>query len=94
VFPTQIEELILKDERLAPHFVIELRREQRLDEMLVKVESRAGVDEAVRAACNADLAHHIKSLIGVTAAVETVAPGVIERSMGQAKRIVDLRVKE
>jgi acyl-CoA synthetase (AMP-forming)/AMP-acid ligase II len=40
VFPTQIEELILKDERLAPHFVIELRREDRLDEMTVKVESR------------------------------------------------------
>ena len=41
VFPTQIEELILKDERLAPHFVIELRREERLDTMTVKVESRA-----------------------------------------------------
>jgi phenylacetate-CoA ligase len=94
VFPTQIEELILKDERLAPHFIIELRRENRLDEMLVKVESRAGVDEAVRAACNADLAHHIKSLIGVTATVQAVAPGAIERSVGKAKRIVDLRVKE
>ncbi len=94
VFPTQIEELILKDERLAPHFVIELRRENRLDEMLVKVESRAGLDEAVRTACNADLAHHIKALIGVTATVETTAPGAIERSMGKAKRIYDLRVKE
>jgi phenylacetate-CoA ligase len=94
VFPTQIEELILKDERLAPHFIIELRRELRLDEMLVKVESRAGVDEAVRAACNADLAHYIKSLIGVTATVETTAPGTIERSVGKAKRIIDLRPKE
>jgi phenylacetate-CoA ligase len=94
VFPTQIEELILKDERLAPHFVIELRRENRLDEMLVKVESRAGVDEAVRAACNADLAHHIKALIGVTATVQAVAPGTIERSVGKAKRIYDLRAKE
>ena len=46
VFPTQIEELILKDERLAPHFVIELRREDRLDTMTVKVESRAGADDA------------------------------------------------
>ena len=51
VFPTQIEELILKDERLAPHFVIELRREERLDTMTVKVEARAGADDAVRAAC-------------------------------------------
>jgi phenylacetate-CoA ligase len=94
VFPTQIEELILKDERLAPHFIIELRRENRLDEMLVKVESRAGVDEAVRAACNADLAHQIKALIGVTATVQAVAPGTIERSVGKAKRIYDSRAKE
>ena len=52
VFPTQIEELILRDERLAPHFVIELRRQDRLDEMTVKVEARAGADDATRAACN------------------------------------------
>jgi phenylacetate-CoA ligase len=93
VFPTQIEELILKDERLAPHFVIELRREDRLDEMTVKVESRPGADEAARAACNKDLAHLIKSLIGVTATVDTTPPGAIERSLGKAKRIIDLRSK-
>jgi phenylacetate-CoA ligase len=93
VFPTQIEELILKDARLAPHFVIELRREERLDTRLVKVEARDGADDAVRAACNADLAHQIKALIGVTAAVETVVPGGVERSLGKAKRIVDLRPK-
>ena len=93
VFPTQIEELILKDERLAPHFVIELRREERLDTMTVKVEARPGADDASRAACNLDLAHHVKSLIGVTATVETLPPGAIERSVGKAKRIVDLRPK-
>src|ERR1044072_147693 len=93
VFPTQIEELILKDERLAPHFVIELRRQDRLDEMTVKVEARAGADDAAREACNRDLAHLIKSLIGVTATVDTTAPGAIERSLGKAKRIVDLRPK-
>jgi phenylacetate-CoA ligase len=93
VFPTQIEELILRDERLAPHFVIELRREERLDEMSVKVEARPGVDEATRTACSKDLSHLIKALIGVTAVVETTAPGAIERSLGKAKRIVDLRPK-
>ena len=93
VFPTQIEELILKDERLAPHFVIELRREDRLDTMTVKVESRPGADDATRAACNKDLAHQIKALIGVTATVDTTPPGAIERSLGKAKRIVDLRAK-
>ena len=93
VFPTQIEELILKDARLAPHFVIELRREERLDTMTVRVEARAGADVSVRAVCNRDLAHQVKALIGVTATVETLPPGAIERSIGKAKRIVDLRPK-
>jgi phenylacetate-CoA ligase len=93
VFPTQIEELILRDERLSAHFLIELRREDRLDTMTVKVEARPGSDDAVRAACSRDLAHQIKSLIGVTAMVETTPPGAIERSGGKAKRIVDLRGK-
>ncbi|HXO85512.1 MAG TPA: hypothetical protein VN803_08295, partial [Gemmatimonadales bacterium] len=65
----------------------------RLDEMTVKVEARAGADDATRAACNKDLAHQIKALIGVTAAVETLPSGAIERSGGKAKRIVDLRSK-
>jgi phenylacetate-CoA ligase len=93
VFPTQIEELILRDERLAPHFLIELRREERLDTMTVKVEARPGADDASRVACNRDLGHQIKALIGVTATVETLEPGAIERSLGKAKRIVDLRPK-
>jgi phenylacetate-CoA ligase len=94
VFPTQIEELILGDERLAPHFVIELRRDGRLDEMTVRVEARRGSTDESRAACDRDLAHRIKSLIGISATVETLASGGIERSGGKAKRIVDLRGKE
>jgi phenylacetate-CoA ligase len=94
VFPTQIEELILKDERLAPHFVIELSRDGRLDTMKVKVESRAGADDAARMACSKDLAQVIKALIGVSAEVETTPPGAVERSLGKAKRIVDLRPKQ
>jgi phenylacetate-CoA ligase len=94
VFPTQIEELILKDERLAPHFVIELRREDRLDTMTVRVEARAGADEPTRAACSRALAHHVKSLIGINAMVETLPPGAVERSGGKAKRIIDLRPKD
>jgi phenylacetate-CoA ligase len=93
VFPTQIEELILDDARLAPHFLIELRRDGRLDEMTVRVESRQGSSEASRKQCDHDLAQRIKELIGISAVVQTVAPGAIERSAGKAKRIVDLRAK-
>jgi len=94
MFPTQIEELILADPRLAPHFLIELRREGRLDSATVRVEARAATaDDATRAACERDLAHRIKAMIGLTVAVETAMPGAIERSVGKAKRIVDLRPK-
>jgi len=90
VFPSQIEEIILRDQRLAPHFVIELRRAERLDEITVVVESRLDADD-VYTECDRDLAHHIKATIGVTAAVRTVKPGTVERSLGKAKRVIDLR---
>jgi phenylacetate-CoA ligase len=93
VFPSQIEEIILKDERLAPHFVIELRRAERLDEITVVVETRADADSGVFATCDRDLAHHIKESMGVTATVRTVKPGTVERSLGKAKRVIDLRSK-
>jgi phenylacetate-CoA ligase len=92
VFPTQIEELILADPRFAPHFLIELHREGRLDAITVRVEARAEVADAEsRAACDRDLAHRIKAMVGVSATVDTVEPGGIERSFGKAKRIVDRR---
>jgi phenylacetate-CoA ligase len=93
VFPTQVEEIILKDQRFAPHFLIELRRDGRLDSMTVIVEARAGVPDGEWPSCNRDLAHHIKNLIGVTAEIKTVQPGSVERSMGKAKRVNDLRAK-
>jgi len=93
VFPSQIEEIILADARLAPHFFVELKREERLDVMAVVVEARPDTGEGSWPACNKDLAHHIKSLIGVTAEVRTVKPGGVERSLGKAKRVIDLRGK-
>jgi phenylacetate-CoA ligase len=87
VFPTQIEELVLADKRLSPHFVIELTRADRLDAMVVRVEGRADDN----AAASRQLEQRIKGLIGITVAVETVAPGAIERSIGKAKRVVDRR---
>ncbi|HEY1309537.1 MAG TPA: phenylacetate--CoA ligase PaaK [Pseudolabrys sp.] len=93
VFPSQIEEIILKDERLAPHFVIELRRVERLDEITVVVETRPEADDGIFAACEHDLSHHIKASIGVTATIRAVKPGAVERSLGKAKRVIDLRPK-
>src|SRR4029077_10638969 len=93
LFPSQIEEIILKDERLAPHFVIELRRVERLDDIKVIVEARTDIAEAEWPKSAHALAHHIKSLIGVTAEVETVKPGGVERSAGKARRVIDLRAK-
>ncbi len=92
VFPTQIEELILACPGLAPHFQIELTRPERLDRMTVLAESLAthAAPEA-REALARDLAHRVKSVIGVSCHVRVHEPGQIPRSEGKAKRLIDLR---
>jgi phenylacetate-CoA ligase len=92
LFPSQIEELVLADHRLAPHYLLEVRREQRLDTLTVIAEARSdAADEVTRAAAKRDLGQHIKSRIGITANVLVVEPGQVDRSLGKARRIVDLR---
>ena len=91
VFPTQIEELILKIPQLAPHYLCELSREGPLDVLTVRVEQREGTPPAEVAALAAQLTDDIKSYVGVTANVLVQASGSIERSGGKAKRVVDLR---
>src|SRR6185437_14359967 len=93
VFPTQIEELILRDPALAPHYQLEVTRPTHLDELTVLVERapQAGASDADAAGTR--LARSIKDLVGVSAAVRVVAPGGIERSMGKARRVVDKRPK-
>ncbi|WP_085033406.1 phenylacetate--CoA ligase PaaK [Ensifer aridi] len=95
VFPTQIEEQILKCRGLAPHFQIELTRAGCMDNMTVHVEcTLAAADEAARAGSARELAHHIKSAVGVSTAIEVHDPGGVARSEGKAKRVVDNRPKE
>ena len=97
VFPTQIEEQLMKCRGLAPHFQIELTRDGRMDRMTVLVEpaeGAAGGGAADRDASARELAHHIKSVVGVTAAVEVRDPGGVERSAGKARRVVDKRPKD
>ena len=93
LFPTQIEELILRTPALSPHFQCWLSREGRLDEMTVKVERRPDVDAAAAAAAGQELRGHVKGSIGVSVGVEVVEPGGIERSVGKMRRIVDQRKK-
>jgi phenylacetate-CoA ligase len=94
VFPTQIEELILKQPELAPHYVCEITRPGHLDELTVRVEVNptfAAIGAEARNQASGRLAHLIKELIGVSARIELVEPGGIERSVGKAKRVVDRR---
>jgi phenylacetate-CoA ligase len=93
VFPTQIEELILKHAALVPHYQLEISRPHVLDEMTVVVERSPTSGSAEGDAAGAKLGHHVKSLIGVSAEVRVVAPGTIERSLGKAKRVIDKRPK-
>ncbi|MEC9383602.1 MAG: phenylacetate--CoA ligase PaaK [SAR324 cluster bacterium] len=92
VFPTQIEEIILKDGRLSPNFQIELTREARLDEMTVLVEARsAELTDDIRKDISKKLKHQIKNRIGITTKINMLPRGGVERSAGKARRIVDKR---
>jgi phenylacetate-CoA ligase len=93
VFPTQIEELILKHAALAPHYQLEVTRPKNLDELTVLVERSPGTGGADADAVGSRLAHMIKSMIGVSAEVRVVESGGIERSIGKAKRVLDKRPK-
>ena len=94
VFPTQIEEQVLKVKGLAAHYQIVLTRENRLDEMEVLVEAApAGDGDEARKASATELGHHVKGLIGITARITVTDPGGIERSQGKARRVIDKRPK-
>src|SRR5262245_6963745 len=95
VFPTQIEEQILKVKGLSAHYQIVLTRDNRMDEMQVLVEaSPADATVDARQASADELAHLVKNLIGVAARVTVTDPGGVERSQGKARRVVDKRQKD
>jgi phenylacetate-CoA ligase len=91
LFPTQIEELILRTPALSPHFQCVLSRSGRLDAMTVRVERRSDAAPDVASAAGADLATLIKNTIGVSVAVAVLEPDGVERSMGKMRRIIDDR---
>ncbi len=91
LFPTQLEELILRTTGLSPHFQCLLTRSGRLDELTVRVERRPEADPDAWFRASRELGSLIKNSIGVTVAVEVLAPGEVERSVGKMRRVIDER---
>ena len=96
VFPTQIEELLLKHAKLAPHYQLVVEKFGHLDSLSVSVEMRpafAGESQIEQQRVASELEHAIKSYVGVSASVIVQPQNGIERSMGKAKRVIDKRQK-
>ena len=91
LFPSAIEEIVLRTPGVAPHFQLRLTREGRLDALTVRAEARPGATPEQRAAAAVSIAAAVKDGIGVTAGVEIVDPETLERSVGKFRRIVDER---
>ncbi|MGH1359863.1 MAG: phenylacetate--CoA ligase PaaK [Burkholderiaceae bacterium] len=91
VFPTQVEELIMKQPALAPHYVCEISRTGNMDDFAVRVEANPNSSAEDSKAAASALASAIKTMIGVTASINLAEAGTIERSMGKAKRVIDNR---
>ncbi len=96
VFPSQIEEIVVQQTALSPHYVLEVRRESHLDELDVLVERRAELPPPPARALESiehDVQRLIKGLIGVSTKVHVVEPGTLTRSQGKAMRVIDKRQK-
>ena len=96
VFPTQIEELILRQPKLSAHYLLEVGRDGHLDTMKVNVEMKDEfrfTSATEKESVARELQHHIKSYIGISTRVDIVDVGGIERSIGKAKRVIDHRPK-
>ena len=94
VFPSQVEEALLRVEGTTPHYLVEVSRPGSLDEVVVKVEIRPQEfsDEMRQMIALRDrIDHEIHSITGVRMGVELVAPGTLERSTGKAVRVLDHR---
>ncbi len=93
VFPTQIEEVVLRTAGLSPHFQLVLSTEGRLDAMTVRVEARPDIPAELRGSAAAELVRAVRETVGLGVACEVVDPETLERSVGKLQRIKDLRVR-
>jgi phenylacetate-CoA ligase len=95
VFPSQIEELILKHPSLSAHYQCILRKDGPMDALTVAVETRSGlgINTVEASSASTALQNDIKSFIGTSVSIELRLEGGVERSLGKAKRVLDLRRK-
>ncbi|WP_322517935.1 phenylacetate--CoA ligase PaaK [Rhodopseudomonas palustris] len=94
VFPTQIEEVLLGTDWCGGHFIIELTRDGRMDEMTVLAEARPESWDGAGLVPHAErVAHLIKNTIGISTTIKVVPPDTLERSLGKARRVFDKRPK-
>jgi len=97
VFPSQIEEIVVQQASLSPHYVLEVHREGHLDELDVLVERRPEIPGPLSIAARSSVEHEvereIKGLIGISTKVRVVEPGTLQRSQGKAVRVIDKRPK-
>jgi len=91
VFPTQIEEIVLRTAGLTPHFQLLLTREGRLDRLTVLTEAAPGLDASGRETAGAAVVRAVSDSIGVTVTAQVLDPGSLERSTGKLKRVIDKR---
>ncbi len=95
VFPSQIEEIVVRQASLSPHYVLEVRRDGHLDELDVLVERRAEIPGPLsvpaRTSVEQEVERLIKGFIGVSTTVRVVEPGTVQRSQGKAVRVIDKR---
>ncbi len=93
VFPSQIEEQVLKQAALAPHYQLEVFREGNLDALKVNVELAPDASVDACESVTRDLTEAIKSYVGISVQVEVQTPGGVPRSEGKAVRVIDNRPK-
>jgi phenylacetate-CoA ligase len=91
LFPTQIEEIVLRTAGLSPHFALELTTRGRMDHLTCRIEARPDCPAERRPSAAAEVAKAVKDTIGTSIEVLVVDPETLARSMGKLKRIYDLR---
>ncbi|HEX3782424.1 MAG TPA: phenylacetate--CoA ligase PaaK [Pseudonocardiaceae bacterium] len=91
LFPTQIEEIVLRTAGLAAHFQLVLSKKDRMDQLTIQVEARAETSSERRVTAAKELAGAVKDGVGVNVAVTVLDPDTLQRSVGKLQRVVDRR---